>query len=53
MQFPSLFLNSVESFSAKLGEHVIVICINPAFTKMIDGTEKPKIPLKFAIHAAQ
>ena len=26
----------------------IVICINPAFTKMIDGTEKPKIPLKFA-----
>ena len=52
-QFPSLFLNSLESFSAKLGEHVIVICINPAFTKMIDGTEKPKIPLKFAIHAAQ
>ena len=41
-QFPSLFLNSVESFSAKLGEHVIVICINPAFTKMIDGTENPK-----------
>ena len=33
--------------------HIIVICINPAFTKMIDGTEKPKIPLKFAIHAAQ
>ena len=26
----------------------IVICINPAFTKMIDGTEKPKIPSKFA-----
>ena len=21
----------------------IVICINPAFTQMIDGTEKPKI----------
>ena len=53
LRFPSLFLNSVESFSAKLGEHVIVICINPAFTKMIDRTEKPKIPLKFAIHAAQ
>ena len=31
----------------------IVICINPAFTKMIDGTEKPKIPLNFAKHAAQ
>ena len=27
----------------------IVICINPAFTKMIDGTEKPKIPC--AIHS--
>ena len=53
LRFPSLFLNSVESFSAKLGEHVIVICINPAFTKMIDGTEKPKIPLNFAIHAAR
>ena len=26
----------------------IVICINPAFTKMIDRTEKPKIPSKFA-----
>ena len=25
-----------------------VICINPAFTKMIDGTEKPQIPSKFA-----
>ena len=25
-----------------------VICINPAFTKMIEGTEKSKIPSKFA-----
>ena len=31
----------------------IIICINPAFTKMIDGTEKPKIPFKFAKRAAQ
>ena len=31
----------------------IVICINPAFTKMIDGTEKPKIPSKFAIRAVR
>ena len=31
----------------------IVICFNPTFTKMIDGTEKPKIPSKFAIRTAQ
>ena len=31
----------------------IVICINPAFTKMIDGTEKPKIPWKFAKSATR
>ena len=48
----------LESFSDKLGEHVtlwygIVICINPAFSKMIDGTEKPKVPSKFAIPAAR
>ena len=30
-----------------------VICINPAFTKIIDGTEKPKIPLKFAKRTAR
>ena len=30
-----------------------MICFNPAFTKMIDGTEKPKIPSKFAIHAVR
>ena len=30
----------------------IVICINPAVTKMIDETEKPKTPLKFAKRAA-
>ena len=28
--------------------HYTVIYVNPAFTKMIDGTEIPKIPLKFA-----
>ena len=52
-RFPSLFLNSLESFSAKLGARYIVICINPAFTKMIDRTEKPKIPSKFAKRAAR
>ena len=52
-RFPSLFLSSLESFSAKLGEHYIVICINPAFFKMIDGTEKPKIPSKFVLRAAR
>ena len=31
----------------------IVICINPAFTQMIDGTEKPKISSKFAIRTAR
>ena len=31
----------------------IMICINPTFTQKIDGTEKPKIPSKFAIRAAQ
>ena len=31
----------------------IVICINPAFTKMIDGTEKLKIPSKSAKRAAR
>ena len=30
-----------------------VICINPAPTQMIDGTEKPKIPSKFAKRAAR
>ena len=30
LRFPSLFLSS------------LVICINPAFTKLIDGTEKPQ-----------
>ena len=30
LRFPSLFLSS------------LVICINPAFTKIIDGTEKPE-----------
>ena len=31
----------------------IVICINPAFTKTVDRTDKPKIPSKFAIRTAQ
>ena len=31
----------------------IVICFHPAFTKMIDGTEKPKILSKFVIRAAR
>ena len=35
--------------SAKLGEHYIVKCINPALFKMIDGTEKRKIPSKFVL----
>ena len=41
-RFPSLFLSSLQSFSAKLGEHYIVICINPAFFKMIDEQKNPK-----------
>ena len=35
--------------SAKLGEHYIVKCFNPALFKMIDGTEKRKIPSKFVL----
>ena len=31
----------------------IVICVNPVFTKMIDGTEEPKIPSKFAKSAVR
>ena len=30
-----------------------MICINPAPTQMIDGTEKPQIPSKFAKRAAR
>ena len=30
----------------------IVICVNSTPTQMIDGTEKPKIPLKFGKRAA-
>ena len=33
--------------------HHNVICINPAFTKTVDRTDKPKIPSKFAICTAQ
>ena len=33
--------------------HYNVICINPAFTKTVDRTDKPKIPSKFAIRTAQ
>ena len=39
--------------SAKPGEHYIVSCMNPAFFKVIDGTEKPKFPSKFALRAAR
>ena len=35
-------------FSSAGRECYIVIRINPTFTKMIDQTEKPKIPSKFA-----
>ena len=31
----------------------IVICISPTPTQIIDGTEKPKIPLKFGKRAAR
>ena len=37
-RFPSLFLSSLESCWECA--RYIVICINPAFTKMIEGTEK-------------
>ena len=47
-------LNSLEVIFSQAGiTRCIVIFINPAFTKMIDGTEKPKTPLKFAIRAAR
>ena len=35
-RFPSLFLSSWAGWA-----RYMVICINPAFTKMIDGTENP------------
>ena len=43
-----LFLSTLESFSVKLGEHVryIVVCINLAFTKMIDETGKPTFAIR-------
>ena len=41
-RFSLLFLSSLEQELAK--PRYIVICINPAFTKMIDGTKIPKIP---------
>ena len=34
-------------------ERHTVICINPTFTKMIDGTEKSRIPSKFAKRIAR
>ena len=52
--FPSLFLSSRRVILSQAGRaRYIVICVNPAFTKMIDGTEKPKIPSKFVIRAAR
>ena len=41
-RFPSLFLSSLESVSQAGRVRYIVICINPALTKMKDGTENPK-----------
>ena len=52
-RFPPLFLNGLVILSQAGRARYIVICINPASTKMIDGTEKPKIPSKFAIRAAR
>ena len=68
-RFPSLFLSSLEKERmsslvstvivslAVAGEagwaRLVVICINPALAQMIDGTEKPKIPSKFAKQAAR
>ena len=49
-RFPLLFLNSLEFDQAGRARYN-VICINPAFTKVIDGTKKPKISSKFAIRA--
>ena len=45
-------LSSLESFSTKLGEHYIVICINHTFSKMTDGTEYSKslLSLYYAQH---
>ena len=48
-RFPSLYLSSLSQVGRA---RYIVICINPTFTTMIDGTKKTKIPLKFAIRAA-
>ena len=47
-RFPLQFLNSLELGQAGRAPYN-VICINPAFTKVIDGTKKPKISSKFAI----
>ena len=53
-RFPSLFLSSQESFSCEaLRARCVVICINSEPTQMIDGTEKPKIAMKFAKRAAR
>ena len=49
-RFPLLFLNSLEFDQAGRARYN-VICINPAFTKVIDGTKKTKISSKFAIRA--
>ena len=43
-RFPSFPSQSRVVLSQAGRARYIVICINPAFTKMIDGTEKPKIP---------
>ena len=50
-RYPSLFLSSLESFSGLFflyccwrGWENALLCINPAPTQMIDGTEKLNIP---------
>ena len=55
-RFPSLLLSSLESFSAELGDRACYPDCDlhtPPFTKMIDGTDKPKIPSMFAKGTAQ
>ena len=48
-------LTNAISFSEKPGEHFTLwfALLKPAFTRMVDRTDKPKIPSKFAIRAAQ
>ena len=51
--FPSLILSFVFASQARRACSNIVICFNPAPTQMLDGTEEPKMPFKFAKQAAR